>query len=159
MPPRACLTDTLITLRAFPTGGTWTGAGVSGNTFSASAAGLGVHVISYSFTNSSGCTAVSYFNITVNDCKERHNVFATAIRIYPNPSSGLFNIRFLSDIYTEFNVNVVTADGKVLKGYHFNNLRYGSVIPMDLRILPGGTYFLQIYNASERAHFPFVIVR
>ncbi len=161
MPPSVCLTDTLVNLatKATPAGGTWSGPGVTGNTFSAAATGVGVKTLSYTFTNSNGCTAISYVNVVVNDCKERHNIFATAIRIYPNPSSGLFNIRFLSDIYTEFNVSVVTADGKELRNYHFDNLRYGSVIPMDLRILPGGTYFLQIYNASERAYFPFVIVR
>ncbi|MEO6254789.1 MAG: PKD-like domain-containing protein, partial [Ferruginibacter sp.] len=159
MPPRVCLTDTLITLRATPVGGTWSGNGVSGTTFSATTAGLGVHVLRYTYTNSNGCTAVSYFSITVNDCKERHNVFATAIRIYPNPSSGQFNIRFLSDIYKEFSVRVVDANGREYNTYHFTNLVYGSVIPMDLRRLASGTYWLQVYNASERAHFPFVITR
>ncbi|MEO6541388.1 MAG: T9SS type A sorting domain-containing protein, partial [Ferruginibacter sp.] len=159
MPPRVCLTDTLITLKATPVGGTWSGPGVSGTTFSPSAAGLGVHVLIYTFTNSNGCTALEYFNITVNDCKERHNVFATAIRIYPNPSSGQFNIRFLSDIYKEFSVRVIDAKGREYNTYHFTNLVYGSVIPMDLRNLASGTYWLQVYNASERAHFPFVIVR
>jgi hypothetical protein len=54
---------------------------------------------------------------------------------------------------------VINSRGQQLNTYHFNGLRYGSEIPMDLRALPAGTYFLQIYNASERAHFPFVIVR
>ena len=82
-----------------------------------------------------------------------------AIRLYPNPSSGQFNIRFLSDIYTEFNVRVADGSGGEYNVYHFSNLRYGSVIPIDLRRLAGGTYFQELYNASERAVFPFVIVR
>jgi PKD-like domain len=159
VPPRVCLTDTLVTLRATPAGGTWSGSGVTGSTFSATAAGPGVKTLGYTVTNANGCTATSFVNVTVTDCIDRHNVFATAIRIYPNPSSGLFSIRFLSDIYTEFNVRVVDGSGREYNTYHFTNLRYGSVIPMDLRRLAGGTYWLEIYNASERAHFPFVISR
>ena len=146
-------------LRVTPSGGTWAGRGVTGSTFSASAAGTGVHTLTYTFTNTNGCTVSTYVNVMVNDCIERHNVFATAIRIYPNPSSGRFNIRFLSDIYTEFKVKVVDAAGREYRSYSFTGLRYGSVIPMNLSELAGGTYFLQVYNNAERASFPIVIVR
>ncbi|MBK8608710.1 MAG: hypothetical protein IPL84_01830 [Chitinophagaceae bacterium] len=159
VPPRVCLTDTVVILKVSPAGGTWSGTGVTGNTFSATSAGLGVHVLRYSFTNGNGCTQTSYFNITVNDCKERHNIFATAIRIYPNPNSGYFNIRFNSDIYSEFNVRVIDAIGRVYRSQHITGLRYGSVIPMAMPELAAGTYFLEIYNETERAQFPMVIVR
>ena len=161
VPPRVCLTDTIVNLnnKVTPAGGTWSGPGVTGGSFSATAAGVGVKTLSYTFTNGNGCVATANINIAVNDCIERHNVFATAIRLYPNPSSGRFNIRFLSDVYTEFSVRVATSSGQELKSYHFTGLRYGSVIPMDLSSLASGTYFLEVYNDAERAVFPFVIVR
>ena len=159
VPPRVCLTDTIVILKATPLGGTWSGVGVSGNTFSATAAGLGVKTLSYTSTNVNGCTQTSYVNITVNDCAERHNIFANAIRIYPNPNGGRFNIRFNSDVYSEFNVRVIDAAGRVYRNQKITGLRYGSVIPMNMSDLASGTYFLQIYNESERAEFPLVIVR
>ena len=161
VPPRVCLTDSLVILgnKVTPAGGTWSGNGVTGSTFSSTLAGLGVHNLRYTVTGANGCTATSIIPVTVNDCKERHNIFATAIRIWPNPSSGRFSIQFNSDIYSEFNMNVVVPNGQVIKSYQFKNLRFGIVLPVDLTLLPAGTYWLQIYNASERAHFPFVIAR
>lgn len=115
--------------------------------------------MSYTASNANGCVATKFVNVTVNDCIERHNVFATAIRIYPNPNSGRFNIRFNSDIYTEFNVRVIDAAGRVYRNQRITGLRYGQVIPMYMPELASGMYFLQVYNEAERAEFPLVIVR
>ena len=118
---------------------------------------MGVKNITYTAANGLGCSSSFNVNITVNDCIERHNVFANAIRIYPNPSSGRFNIRFLTDVYKEFDMNVVDNLGQVLKHFHFSNLVYGAVIPMDLRSLPSAHYQLVVYNTLEQAAFPILI--
>jgi PKD repeat protein len=49
-----------------PTGGTYSGNGVSGNTFNPSGAGVGSHAISYKLTNMSGCADSTSQNISVN---------------------------------------------------------------------------------------------
>ena len=56
-----CLTDPAYTLSANVGGGTFSGAGVAGNDFDPATAGVGTHVITYSFN---GCTTTA--NITVN---------------------------------------------------------------------------------------------
>ena len=156
-PIRVCLTDTIVLLTATPTGGVWSGPGVVGNTFNAATAGLGVKTISYTVANSSGCSGTRFLDITVQDCLERHNVLAGALRIYPNPSNGQFNIRFLTDVYKEFSMNVLDAKGAVIKNYKFTGLVYGSIIPIDLRSLPSGYYRLEPYNTQERAFYPIII--
>ena len=156
-PIRVCLKDSIVLLTATPTGGVWAGPGVSGSTFNAATAGLGVKTISYTVANGFGCSAVKFLDVTVHDCLERHNVLAGAIRIYPNPNDGRFNIRFLTDIYKGFNMDVIDAKGAVLKNFVFTGLVYGSVIPLDLRSLPSGYYRLVVYNSQERASFPMII--
>ncbi|MDQ3017958.1 MAG: hypothetical protein M3R25_14695, partial [Bacteroidota bacterium] len=49
-----------------PTGGTYAGAGVSMNMFSAFSAGLGTHTITYTYTNAQGCSDFCTFTIQVN---------------------------------------------------------------------------------------------
>ena len=63
-----CITDTTWALTSgFPVGGTYSGPGVSGNEFDASAAGLGVHQLTYTYTNpATGCTNFATNYITVN---------------------------------------------------------------------------------------------
>lgn len=53
-----------VPVNVSPAGGTLSGPGVSGNTFSPSAAGAGSHTINYSYTNIFGCSASK--NKTVN---------------------------------------------------------------------------------------------
>jgi hypothetical protein len=52
-----------------PADGIYSGAGVVNNTFDPSIAGVGVHLISYCFTNQLGCSGCCQFNITVHPCQ------------------------------------------------------------------------------------------
>lgn len=51
-----------------PTGGTYSGTGVSGGNFNPATAGVGTKIITYTFTNGSGCTASDTSSIVVNNC-------------------------------------------------------------------------------------------
>jgi hypothetical protein len=144
IPSPLCLTDLPITLTATPAGGTWSGRGVIGNQFYPSLAGVGTWTVNYMLANGGGCTANSSAQITVKDCQDRHNYLVDAIRIYPNPNTGQFSIRLLSDLYSELDLQVITITGQVAGTYHFKGLNYNSIIPMDLRNLPGGNYVLHI---------------
>ncbi len=51
---------------ATPAGGTWSGPGVSGNQFNPVAAGVGTHMLTYTYTNpTTGCTNTAISTITV----------------------------------------------------------------------------------------------
>ena len=61
-----CANSPSVQLVGTPGGGTFSGAGVSpGGVFSPATAGVGSHLINYSYTNSAGCTAVATITIDV----------------------------------------------------------------------------------------------
>jgi hypothetical protein len=64
-----CDTSSAIALSGgLPAGGTFSGPGVSNNQFDPGVAGVGTHVIVYSFTDVNGCSSSASASITVNDC-------------------------------------------------------------------------------------------
>jgi gliding motility-associated-like protein len=65
---KACLNDAPLTLTGSPSGGNWTGAGITNvsGVFSASAAGTGIHALVYSYTNAGNCTKTDTVLVTVN---------------------------------------------------------------------------------------------
>ena len=60
-----CPNEASVILSGFPIGGTFSGLGINGNTFDPSAAGPGNHAITYTKTNSIGCSGSSINNTTV----------------------------------------------------------------------------------------------
>ena len=60
-----CVEGSPVTLKAHDSGGSWSGDGVSGNTFDPGAAGVGDHIIRYNITDSNGCSASDQITITV----------------------------------------------------------------------------------------------
>lgn len=61
-----CLDASSLALTAAPAGGTWSGPGVSGSTFTPSVAGAGTHTLTYSFVTPGGCATTATTTITVN---------------------------------------------------------------------------------------------
>lgn len=57
--PSKCVAAGSITLTATPAGGTFSGPGVSGNTFNPLTAGVGTHTLTYSISDTLGCGSIS----------------------------------------------------------------------------------------------------
>ena len=111
-----------IALNGTPPGGAFTGSGVTGSTFLPSAAGLGRRTITYSYTNTAGCSnkasqntivydttgivCTSYdtviLNITVTDTLLIQTTITSlsppnnknTIRVYPNPTNDHITIYY-----------------------------------------------------------------
>jgi hypothetical protein len=66
--PDVCVNAAPITLtNGSPTGGIYSGTGVNAGVFTPSVAGVGVHSITYTYTDGNGCTNSMMRNIVVND--------------------------------------------------------------------------------------------
>lgn len=105
-----------LTLYGSPSGGTYSGSGVSGSTFNPKTAGLGKSTISYSYTNVSGCIATATQSTIVYDttgvvCATHINVTDTlfidtyvtgitppknlnTIKVFPNPAKDHITINY-----------------------------------------------------------------
>lgn len=146
LPPRICLSDTLIALSGSPVGGVWSGVGVIGNNFLPIRTAVGTYTLTYTFTNASGCTSTATLTAKVEDCPERRRLLRDdAVIVYPNPNNGAFNIRINSTLYSYLAMKVYAANGALVHTQSFNGLQYGRVIPIDLRKLAAGVYNVKIY--------------
>lgn len=63
-----CTTDAAVTLTGSPAGGTFSGTGISGNSFDPATAGAGTFTITYSYTDGNGCTASTTQDVDVTVC-------------------------------------------------------------------------------------------
>lgn len=82
-----CTTDGPVNLSGgLPAGGTYTGTGVSGGSFDPAVAGAGTHAITYTYTDSLGCTADTSAAIFVDVCIGVDGPLQDLMTLYPNPS-------------------------------------------------------------------------
>src|SRR6185369_2788000 len=68
--PQCVENSSPVTLTGNPAGGTFSGTGVTGNQFNPAAAGVGTWTVTYSVTNTLGCTATATTKITVQRCSQ-----------------------------------------------------------------------------------------
>ncbi|PSR55206.1 hypothetical protein AHMF7605_17680 [Adhaeribacter arboris] len=67
LPPKICLPGGPVTLLPTPAGGTFSGSGVTGDTFNPALAGIGTHTITYTLGNATGCASISTQQIVVGE--------------------------------------------------------------------------------------------
>ncbi|MGZ3864626.1 MAG: beta strand repeat-containing protein [Bacteroidia bacterium] len=94
-PNTLCITDAAALLTASPSGGTFSGTGVSGNLFDPAVSGLGTFTLNYVYTDiATNCTAsdttVMYVQACIGVNSYSHN---NSVKIYPNPASELITVQ------------------------------------------------------------------
>ena len=143
---RICISDSLVPLSATPVGGSWSGTGVSGFNFVPWATAPGTYTLTYSYTNTLGCTGTNTVTARVEDCPERIRLLRDdAVILYPNPNNGRFFIRMNSTIYNYLGMRVYTSHGALVRTQEFGGLVYNRVIPIDLTYLPADVYVVEFY--------------
>jgi hypothetical protein len=109
-PTTVCVTDGNLMLSGSPAGGTWSGTAVTGNSFSPSTAGNGQHVLTYLYTDSSGCSASGIDTITVSPCVGISEQGAVTFSLFPNPA----NTTFTFNCEAQGTLVLIDALGKVV---------------------------------------------
>lgn len=137
-----------------PSGGTFSGTAVSGGMFDASAAGVGMHAITYTYTDGANCTASSIDSIYVDICLDVQSTISTAqVSIYPNPNDGVFNI--LAGSAETGIANVYDIQGKLVVSHQIK-----SNTITTLNISEAGVYMVEVVlNDGSRVTQRIVVTR
>lgn len=91
--PVLCLDDQIFALTTgSPSGGNYSGTGVTAGNFDPQSAGIGTHAITYTFTDSAGCTSSATDSVMVDACLGTNGVSVFAAKVFPNPSEGNFQL-------------------------------------------------------------------
>ena len=143
-----CKNSPSLFLNAVPSGGTYSGTGVTPNAaFSPSLAGVGNQTISYSYTDGNNCTVVSAIVMTVSTCSGINQVDQENLNyvIYPNPNNGSFTIKSVYDI----ELTIINEIGQTVK---FVTLDENNNRQLTIESIAAGVYFVtgQTNNSSVK---------
>ena len=101
-----------------PGGGVYWGSGVTSNNFSPATAGLGTHIITYTYTDNNSCSNNSTQNITIKSCLGLDDVSLQNIICIPNPSNGNFEVDWLGANVIVSEIAVYDLTGKLIYTYY-----------------------------------------
>jgi glucose/arabinose dehydrogenase len=154
-----CVNYSPSTLSGSPAGGTFSGPGVSGNTFNPLTAGEGTHDIVYSYTDNNGCTDTETLTTTVNPCTSIDEAVLDNMNLYPNPAENLLNIEFYVSGKMDVVMNIYNATGQLVKAEQNSFAGGMNKVQTDISALAAGVYVAELQGLSGKEQRRFVVSR
>lgn len=149
-----CVYDGSVALIGTPSGGSFSGNGVTGSTFDPSAANVGINSIDYTYTDGmTGCTNVASVDITVDSCLAINEALLTGIAVYPNPATTELIVDLAGT--TDALLSVLDMAGKrvnVTVTTEMNRAR------LAVANLENGTYWLVVTTAEGQFRQKVVVM-
>ena len=145
-PDSVCTTTGSVLLTASPSGGTYSGTGVSGSMFEPGVAGAGTYPVAYSYTDNNGCNNTATSNITAYVCVGIDVIHESAVSVYPNPSSGEF-IFETTQGFTPDAVRIFDELGRQLMV--LNNTGNQNQVKLNLKEYASGIYIAVFSKGND----------
>lgn len=140
-----CLTSSPVPLTATPTGGTWSGTGVSGTFFDPALAGAGIHEVLYTVTDSSGCQSSDKITFTVNTCTGiNESVINNQVALMQDPASGIVTVAF-KDQHQFSELQLYDTNGRKLQAY---SIAGASEKKIPINSFQPGIYLIRIIGKN-----------
>lgn len=168
--PNVGFTSTLDTLCSFaaavtltggsPSGGTYSGTGVSAGSFNPATAGAGTHVITYSFTDGNGCSASATISVVVEVCPGIADGFnGLTVGLYPNPNDGRFT--FTVPVSAAGDVRYEIADARGVVVMRNSSTQPSGLFAEDVSLadFAAGVYTLRVSVDGKTAYKRIVVQR
>jgi Zn-dependent metalloprotease len=143
-PVTACADDAIV-LNGQPSGGIYSGVGVNGSTFNASATGTGNYTVTYKVTDNIGCSNIASQAIQVDACTGLSSYAkGSSIEIYPNPAKDILSVRNLAAGH-----KIVLADacGRII----FESISTSGNENIRISEYKAGLYLLSVQDNSGRS--------
>jgi hypothetical protein len=148
-----CFDDANVTLTGVPSGGTFSGPGVSSNQLDPSVAGNGAHTVTYVYTDSSNCSASATTSITVDACVGIIENASTPFTMFPNPSNGNVTLNLN---YSNSLVEVVDVLGSTVSTQRYSN---AGQVQLNMNDAAEGIYFVRVTSGNEKSVQKLIIRR
>ncbi len=126
-----------------PEGGEYSGPGVTDGMFDPLAVGPGTFTVTYTYMDEFDCENYAEAEIIVTSCVGVDELDGSGLQIYPNPSTGSYNLVTGSD--TQVELEIFNAGGQKI----LNAMIKGSG-KIDLSGKPDGIYYLRIKDELQQ---------
>ncbi|MBS1637986.1 MAG: T9SS type A sorting domain-containing protein [Bacteroidetes bacterium] len=133
-----------------PSGGTYFGAGVSGNTFNPATTGPGSYVITYNYTASNHCSNQASDTIKVKNCTGVEELSESAtLNAYPNPNNGEFSVVVNAQQEIKATLKLMTIDGRVVYTDAIETSGGLYEKHISIKALADGIYYLRMESSNS----------
>ncbi len=148
-----CIYHTPVNIAlATPTGGQYSGTGVNGTSFSPQIAGTGWHVITYTYTDSYGCSNAAMDSVYVSSCTGiKEKITTGSIRLYPNPTNNVLNIQLPVENTTGY-IRVYNVMGQQLCAQSIGS----TLQQVNMSTFSRGLYLIEVQTEKGRNLFKVV---
>lgn len=140
-----CQDDASLNLTGLPSGGTFSGPGVTGSTFDPSSLS-GLQMIVYTYTDSNSCVGTSSDGVTVDACVGvvENGALLTNVTVYPNPTIGDFTLDLGYVPEQAVTVEVFNSLGQTVEAFTMTSDK----VQINLSEVQGGIYMIRITDGA-----------
>ncbi|MBN9294920.1 MAG: T9SS type A sorting domain-containing protein, partial [Flavobacteriia bacterium] len=142
IPQIACIYDSPYSINEVtPSGGTFSGPGISNNLFNPVAAGMGNHTITYTVTEN-GCSSSASSIIEVSQCLGMTDLVKNELSIFPNPTSSIVYLKGTVENYET--AVLIDNQGRMISSWDLK-----TTAQFDLSDFVDGYYFIRVVGKEN----------
>ncbi len=144
---------TAVVMTGIPSGGIFSGIGVTGNTFDPASAGVGgPYPITYEFTDVNGCSNTKVIDVTVSlSTAIAIDKNLAGVNVYPNPTAGVAYVSFGNMLLQQVTLTLTDNLGKVVMHKKLSSPKANHTETLDLTGLAKGAYLIKISTAESES--------
>ena len=141
-----------------PAGGTYTGSSVSAGMFDPTAAGMGMYLITYIYSDINSCMNSDTASITVDLCSGIvSNDASSDIKVYPNPTNGMVNVSISNVNFSEMKISVTDVQGREVYNSVESGITNGYNKEINLTYVTKGIYFIKFISENDVKAYKLIV--